>query len=175
MLAIRQKHNILRVAFMMLITGALGLWREHQNTSYFCSAVHKKRKRKTKKEAATGQWCFCLCFCVHFCSATGFWNHELSILSCGGNLKPTPAPSRIHCSIVGSCCHLRPSPAQHAFGLHQTLELIPHSQQGLETEWYLPRQGGCLCVSVCVCVCVCVCRGEWMDVSGRTVSRYSPH
>lgn len=43
--AIRQKRMTLLVAIMMLITGALGLCREHTNLCilYFCSAVHIKR------------------------------------------------------------------------------------------------------------------------------------
>lgn len=85
---------------------------------YFCSAVHIKRILKKALHDSS-------------VSATRLQNHKLLILCCDGNLKP---PFHIQCSIVGSCCHLRPGPAQHVFCLHQTLELIPHSQQGLERE-----------------------------------------
>lgn len=89
--AIRQERMTLLVAIMMLITGALGLCREHTKLCilYFCSAVHIKKRILKKKISATWQQCFC--FCVHFCSATQ--NHKLSILCCDGNLTPTPPRS----------------------------------------------------------------------------------
>jgi len=109
-LAIRQKHNISQVAFMMLITGALGLWREHKKhiISLLCCA-HKKKKKK--KKAATEQWCFCLCFCVHFRSAPGFWNHKLSILSCEDSRPPLPMPHTVLYSGKLLSPETRPGPA----------------------------------------------------------------
>lgn len=49
--AIRQKRMTLLVAIMMLITGALGLCREHTKLCilYFCSAVHMKKRILGKK------------------------------------------------------------------------------------------------------------------------------
>lgn len=51
--AIRQERMTLLVAIMMLITGALGLCREHTKLCilYFCSAVHIKKRILKKKKA----------------------------------------------------------------------------------------------------------------------------
>lgn len=83
---------------MMLIKRSTGpLQRAHKimHIIFLLCCAHKKN---TEKRSAAWQPCFCLC--VHFCSATCFQIHELSIFCCRGYLKLTP-PFHIQCSIEG--------------------------------------------------------------------------
>lgn len=143
--AIRQNRMTLLVAIMMLITGALGLCREHTKWCmlyFLLCCTHKKNTAKQKLQkirSATWQQCFCLRVRSHSATRSPK-NCDPSIPSTArGHLKPTPPP-HIRRSIVGSCCHLRPGQAEHVFCSRQTLESIPHSQRGLERE--REREGG---------------------------------
>lgn len=147
--AIRQNRVSLLVAITMLITGALGLCREHTKLCIlcFCSAVRIQRIQEKLGDSS---------IFAFVCSAA---RHELS--------KLTP-PLYIQRSIVGSCCHLRPGPGLACVLLTPDSEADPPQPAGSEErEGGLPQHGGGRGVGN-------VEMSGWMD--GREDgSRYSPH
>lgn len=132
--AIRQNCRTLLVSIMMLIAGALGLCKgAHKNYGYYIFALlHIKRILKKKTSYMTAVF---LPLCTfHFCFATRFQNHDLSVLCFEGDLKRTPL-FHIQC---WSRRHPRPGSGLACVLLTPDARVDPTQP---EREGDLPQQG----------------------------------